>query len=204
MKLALALVLLLLGSAAAGVTAARADVITPNLTVHRLEIGQTTEQAGAHPDVSMLFRFCGDGPKIIAATNTAPIVITTESPVDLLTGGRREGIIRYAEGNTAVNGQWGIDPEPGDTARDQVRTHGDGRDRRRRVRSGQRKPARRPGVRLRERRSERAHQGLHAAAPAGFPREPHGAGRLPARPVEGRFVPVRGAGRPLVAQHRHR
>jgi hypothetical protein len=109
-RLAAGLLLIAAGVTGIDTAPARADEFTRNIHIHRLELTRTTDQAGAHPDVNMLFRFCADGPAITEATNTAPIVITTESPVTVINDVSRVGIIRYAQGNTAVNGEWPISP----------------------------------------------------------------------------------------------
>jgi hypothetical protein len=48
--------------------------------IHEFYLHPSTTQAGGHPDVQLMFRFCDATPHVIDASHTTPIVITTDRP----------------------------------------------------------------------------------------------------------------------------
>jgi hypothetical protein len=96
-------------------TAASAAPRVPNIKVGALRVERTMpdananpQQAGAHPNTKLVFEFCDQGVPILEATNTAPIRITTATPVNSQAGG--PSYVRGAQGNTAANGGWVVSP----------------------------------------------------------------------------------------------
>jgi hypothetical protein len=69
--------------------------------VNEFYLHPSTTQAGGHPDVHLLFRFCNAVPHVVNATNTNPIVITTDVPHGLTTND--EIAVRGVIGNSAAN-----------------------------------------------------------------------------------------------------
>ena len=69
--------------------------------VTELYVHPSTTQAGGHPDVHLLFRFCDPAPHVIDASNTDPIVITTLEPHGLQDG--NTVAVRGVGGNFAAN-----------------------------------------------------------------------------------------------------
>src|SRR5262245_57752378 len=69
--------------------------------VNEFYVHPSTTQAGGHPDVHLFFRFCNAIPHVVGATNTNPIVITTDEPHGLATND--EITVRGVFGNLAAN-----------------------------------------------------------------------------------------------------
>ena len=67
----------------------------------------STNQAGAHPEVSLFFRFCNRGLDIVDVSNTAPMVVTTAAPHGI-TASFTSVRILGVEGTTAANGDWSL------------------------------------------------------------------------------------------------
>lgn len=82
---------------------ARAQQAPPqgSAEIHEFYLHPSTTQAGGHPDVHLLFRFCDKAPHILNATNANPIVITTDVPHGLQTND--EITVRGVGGNLAAN-----------------------------------------------------------------------------------------------------
>ena len=68
----------------------------------------STKQAGAHPEVSLFFRFCDRGLDIVDVTNTSPIVVTTAEPHGINSTTFTSVRILGVEGTTAANGDWNL------------------------------------------------------------------------------------------------
>jgi len=84
---------------------ANADPRIPNIQVTKVSVDRSTTQAGGHPDTKIIFQFCDQGVPILSATNTAPIQITVADPIAPL-----GAFVRNAQGNTAANGRWSLNP----------------------------------------------------------------------------------------------
>jgi hypothetical protein len=70
-------------------------------------VGVSDKQAGGHPNVTLLFRFCNRGLDIEDVSNTSPIVVTTATPHGIGTGFTSVRI-QGVEGTTAANGDWNL------------------------------------------------------------------------------------------------
>lgn len=68
----------------------------------------STKQAGAHPQVSLFFRFCDRGLDIVDVSNTSPIVVTTAQPHGIGSSTFTSVRILGVEGTTAANGDWNL------------------------------------------------------------------------------------------------
>src|SRR4051794_175657 len=90
-------------------TVASADPRVPNISVKNLRVERSTTQAGGHPNTKLIFEFCDQGVPILTASNDAPIRITVADPL-LIAG---SSYVRGAQGNTAANGQWAVQPVAG-------------------------------------------------------------------------------------------
>jgi hypothetical protein len=100
---------------AIGVGPASADLQTPDLSLTRFDFSRDTTQAGGHPNVKMLFRFCDNGVTVQSATPATadtPIEITLTDAVTL-PAGSTVVIVRDGQGLPAMNGQWTPELVPG-------------------------------------------------------------------------------------------
>src|SRR5438552_4692208 len=91
-------------SCLAAPAAALAQATPPGSSeIHEFYLHPSTTQAGAHPDVHLMFRFCNQAPHVIGATNASPIVITTDQPHGIANGGLVN--VRGVRGNLAANAE---------------------------------------------------------------------------------------------------
>jgi hypothetical protein len=78
-----------------------AKALAQQAEVNEFYVHPSTTQAGGHPDVHLLFRFCAATPHVLSATNATPIVITTDTPHGIADGGFVS--VRGVRGNLAAN-----------------------------------------------------------------------------------------------------
>jgi hypothetical protein len=103
-------VLIGLVAAVALVLPASAPAVFGDQEIPVFRVVPSTTQAGGHPDVDLLFRFCSRGPEIVDVSDTAPIVVTTATPHGINPSTRTSVRVLGVQGITGANGDWNVNP----------------------------------------------------------------------------------------------